>query len=222
MQILREIADWLKEMHIKDITLAGIIYLHRISDNRMTGSACDILRMFKDLCGANAAPNVIFATTMWSRVIEDEESRRETQLKEEYWKWFLDNGSGTARFLNTADSAWNIADSMIKKGRIDTLFVQEDMIRLRGRVNETRAGATLCQTLQKAFTQEMDDFRKLQELAQEQNNVEVVRLLKVRCKVIEEDLRKVETRKIPLVMQILLFFKTSSAYQSQIPPPLES
>jgi len=109
---------------------------------------------------------------------------------------------------------------MIKKGRIDTLFVQEDMIRLRGRVNETRAGATLCQTLQKAFTQEMDDFRKLQELAQEQNNVEVVRLLKVRCKVIEEDLRKVETRKIPLVMQILLFFKTSSAYiKSPRPQP---
>jgi hypothetical protein len=179
----------------------------------MGGSACDILRMFGDFCGVKAAPNIIFATTMWSRVAEDEESQRETQLKKEYWNWFLNNGSGTARFLNTVDSAWSIVDSMIEKGRIDTLLIQEDMIRLQGRVNETRAGATLCQTLQKAFTQEMDDFRKLQELAQEQNNVEVVRLLKVRCKEIEKDLRKtydqVETRKIPLVRQILLFFKTN-------------
>jgi len=200
---------------MKAIKVAGIIYLHRICDNRMSGSSCDILSMFQDFCGANAASNVIFATTMWSRVDEEEGSRREKQLTEEYWKWFLTNGSATARFLNTSGSAWSIADSIIRKHRIDSLQVQDEMVRFQRRVNETQAGITLRKTLQKALINQMYDCRELQEVAREQNNAGLVRDLETRYEEIQEEFRKTnDTTKIPLIRQILLFLMKSRAVSS--------
>jgi hypothetical protein len=202
---------------MKTIKLAGIIYLHRICDTRMCGSSCDILAMFQEFCGADAAPNVILATTMWSRVEEEEGSRREKQLMEEYWKWFLTNGSITARFLNTSESAWSIADSIIQKSRIRSLQVQDEMVRFHRRVNDTQAGTTLCETLRKALTRQMHDCRELQDVAQERNNAELVRELQMRYQKIREDYSRTYDDlprtydKISLVRQILLFLNSTNS-----------
>ncbi len=50
-EILTLIADWLQDSFEDRIFLSGIIYLHRISDIRMSGSSIKNLRMFRKLCG---------------------------------------------------------------------------------------------------------------------------------------------------------------------------
>jgi hypothetical protein len=45
--------------------LLSIMYLRRISDLRMQGSALRRPRMFKQLCGTNNLSSVILATTHW-------------------------------------------------------------------------------------------------------------------------------------------------------------
>ena len=98
-EVLREIASWLTASYAAKIRLSGIIYLHRISDVRMQGSAKRNLFMFKKLCGPNALNNVILATTMWDRVCEAEGLARETELTstDDFWGWMLSQGSKVHR-----------------------------------------------------------------------------------------------------------------------------
>ncbi|KDQ53009.1 hypothetical protein JAAARDRAFT_92711, partial [Jaapia argillacea MUCL 33604] len=112
MEILTMIGDWLRLTYQKNVRLAGILYLHRISDNRMSGSPHKNLHMFGKLCGDTAAQSVILVSTMWDRVGESMAESRETQLIGTYWKGMLDNHAKTARFHNSLDSAWGIIDQV--------------------------------------------------------------------------------------------------------------
>jgi len=46
------------------IRVQGIVYLHRITDNRMSGSPNCNLRVMGDLCGDKGAAGVCLVTTM--------------------------------------------------------------------------------------------------------------------------------------------------------------
>jgi len=58
--------------------------------------------------GSKAMPNVVIATTMWSKVSENEGRKREDELKDMFWKEMMSNGCKTKRFKDTFDSAWDI------------------------------------------------------------------------------------------------------------------
>lgn len=105
--VLYQIARWLKQHHTKNFKLSTIIYLHRISDNRMDGSLLKNLQIFAKLLGPKAMPNVVIATTMWSEVSDDEGMRREHDLQRLLQDMVAD-GCRIQRFNNTRDSAWNI------------------------------------------------------------------------------------------------------------------
>lgn len=82
-----------------EVRLNGIIYLHRITDVRMQGSAKKNLLMFKQLCGPDALKNVVLATTMWSLVNPTDGQAREKELisTPEFWGWMLQKGSRVER-----------------------------------------------------------------------------------------------------------------------------
>ncbi|KAH9214365.1 P-loop containing nucleoside triphosphate hydrolase protein [Leptodontidium sp. 2 PMI_412] len=73
-QITEKILTWLKTSMIEGTRLNGVIYLHRISDTRMAGTALRNNRMFRKLCGADAFKNIILATTFWARSLMPWES----------------------------------------------------------------------------------------------------------------------------------------------------
>lgn len=114
-QILKEIASWLTASYSNSIKLHGIIYLHRITDPRMQGSAKRNLIMFKKLCGVDALKNVVLATTMWERVIEADGVERERQLSvtQDFWGYMLDKGSQIHRHYNDRNSAVRLIESLI-------------------------------------------------------------------------------------------------------------
>ena len=192
------------------IKLAGIVYLHRISDNRMAGTPLKNLNMFANLCGDDAVRNVILTTTMWSRVKAEVGSQREKQLLEKYWKPMLDLGSGMHRFLGTHESAWSIIDVFLKKDQNDTLLLQEEMVDLEKRLSETHAGKTLYSELQKLLADQKDIVRSLQEDAEHQQNEDLARELREEYERIQDQLRRtfdqIQEIKIPLGRRILLIF----------------
>ena len=98
-EVLCEIAAWLTRSYTAQIRLSGIIYLHRISDSRMQGSAKRNLLMFKKLCGPDALKQVTLATTMWDRVSEVEGEARERELTStpDFWGWMVGHGSRVCR-----------------------------------------------------------------------------------------------------------------------------
>jgi hypothetical protein len=92
------------------VALTAVIYLHRISDNRVDAPALQNFQEFEKSCGQ--VPNVTLATTMWSKVQEKIGAPREEQLRTRFWKGIASNGGRIHRFSDTYESAWNIIGNL--------------------------------------------------------------------------------------------------------------
>jgi len=212
-EILKMIASWLEKTYKRKITLAGIIYLHRVSDNRMAGTPLKNLRMFSNLCGKDATGNVILATTMWGLVEEGEGKRRSEQLQAKYWKGMLENGSKIMPFLATFESAWNIVDIIVGKRDLQkqSLLIQQEMVDLHRVLGETQAGIALYNTLQQLLADQREEVRRLRDEANAQHDPQLARALNARYEEIQENLHKtfdqVKEMKVPLGRRILGYFK---------------
>jgi hypothetical protein len=111
----------------KNIKLAGIVYLHRISDNRMSGAALNNLRTFANICGRDAMRGAIFVTTMWGDVKEEVGLRREVELKDIIRKDVMDIQCRMERFTNTSESAWRIIKMAMENSQSGSLLIQQEM-----------------------------------------------------------------------------------------------
>ena len=162
-EVLREIATWLTDSYSNSVKLTGIIYLHRISDVRMQGSAKRNLAMFKKLCGQDALRNVILATTMWDKVSEEDGAKREGQLIEtpEFWGWMKDRGSTVLRHAGDRDSAMRLIQFFIDKTRV-TLDLQDQMVDKGRSLDQTAAGKELQQEFIKQKKKFDEEMRKVQ------------------------------------------------------------
>ncbi|KAF8597193.1 hypothetical protein BDV93DRAFT_399891, partial [Ceratobasidium sp. AG-I] len=65
----------------------GILYVHRITDNRMSGSSLTNLRVFRSFIGAEACKNLVFVTNRWSDPPNPQHERFEADLinKDKYF-----------------------------------------------------------------------------------------------------------------------------------------
>jgi hypothetical protein len=195
----------------KKIKLTGILYLHRITDNRMGGTPLKNLHMFGKLCGDAAMSRVSMVTTMWDQVQDQQVARdRELELKENFWKAMLDLGSKMVRFENNLGSAKIIVDEMVaEKRERETLLLQEELVDLKKRLNETHAGRMLYDTLQKLVDEQRASIDKLMEQIQNQGNPQLIEGLRRERLKIEEDLQSaldgVRELRVPLSRRILLF-----------------
>ena len=97
----------------RKIGLAGLLYFHRISDNRMSGTPLSNLNHFQKLC-ENELQRVILTTTMWDEVDEETGTTRENELKEKYWRTLINGGSSTKRFFNDRKSGIEILRPIIQ------------------------------------------------------------------------------------------------------------
>jgi hypothetical protein len=198
----------------KQFKLAGIIYLHRISDNRMAGTPLRNLRMFGELCGDQAVKKVVLVTTMWDRVQGDTGERREKQLFENYWNGMMKLGASTSRFLNSTDSAWIIINLILEEHANEALLLQEELVDLKRSLNETQAGKTLYSDLQRLLAEQRDTVRSLAEQARDESNPQLARQLDDEYKRIQKDLDKtfteIKSLKIPLGRKLMQLFAKKS------------
>lgn len=133
------IADYLAVAYKQEMKLSGIIYIHPISDNRVTHHATKNLDMFRKLTGEKNLKNVILATSMWDKVSEAEGVRREEELKTKFWKLILAMGARTVRHNDTSESARSIA-SMLFANKPFYLQLQEEMGKDNKALRDTAAG----------------------------------------------------------------------------------
>jgi hypothetical protein len=222
MALLPHVTNSFHVSYKNKIHLAGIIYMHRISDNRMAGSPLKNLRMFGKLCGDNALPNVILATTMWDRVDPSTAMRREEELKRDFWNRMLALGSPVARFGGTFESAWQIIDLVAKKSPVDTLLLQEELVDLKRQLSETQAGIVLYNELQKLLADHKETLRKLREEAASNNDKKLKAELDAEYDVIQKKLQRtfnqISSLKPPFVRRVALLFSKKSRIVSVCPP----
>jgi len=127
-EILRRITIWLQHSCEAEVQLAGVIYLHEISQNRlqMTDTVFDMIYQPDH-------QNVILATTKWKKPETAAERSREEQLTL-YWK-----GPLMPRFTNTPDSAWEIVRLILMKEPLDTVQLQATLATLLDRLPKAKA-----------------------------------------------------------------------------------
>ncbi|QRV92923.1 50S ribosome-binding GTPase [Ceratobasidium sp. AG-Ba] len=102
-EILERIGTFLKLTHNEGQLLNGIIYMHRITDNRVGGVSRRNFRVFRELCGPKALENVLITTNMWHDPPEEAELAREDELKQSdlFFKPVLAKGARMARYIRS-------------------------------------------------------------------------------------------------------------------------
>lgn len=163
MDILDSVAQWLAALHRRGETLAGVIYLHRISDVRFTGAAVRSFNALLAMCGDQALRNVVIVTNMWGKVTPEVGDAREEELADSFFKPAIDKGALFRRHDNTAGSAHGIIQDILGKKQV-TLQIQEEIVDHRKRIEETAAGRELLREIDKQVEKRLRQLRELEKM----------------------------------------------------------
>ncbi|KKA23966.1 hypothetical protein T310_2007 [Rasamsonia emersonii CBS 393.64] len=163
-EILQRIASWLMDRYEENTYLTGVIYLHRISDPRMTESSLRNLTMLRKLCGTRHLSHVILATTMWDKVSEEEGSRREAELVAEgkWWGDMQQRGAIVRRYDNTKKGATALVKELIGIQPF-LLEIQREIGVEKKSLIDTAAGKSVLKTLNDIQKQHEEDLRLVKE-----------------------------------------------------------
>lgn len=198
-EILKELATWLSSSYKEEVYLNGIIYIHRITDVRLGGSAMRNLSMFKKLCGHDALKNVILSTTMWEKVTEEDGATREAELKAklDYWGGMISMGSKVFRHLNTRESAMAMIEHLVDKPDADStvkLEIQVQMVEDKLDLNETSAGREIDGGLTKKlenYQKEITEMREQAAQAHKEHNQQLATLMEEATRKKQEELQEI-------------------------------
>ncbi|KAK4182193.1 hypothetical protein QBC35DRAFT_445564 [Podospora australis] len=149
-EVFQEITEFLSTQHALGIPLRGVLYLHKITDNRVTGSSRTYLGLLEPLLGTEAMNNVILVTTMWYVMrgdLEGQGMRREGELMNDYWRPLIDKGAIVSRFSGSPESAFSIVSKLAAKEPV-VLKLQEETIDSEKGLRKTAAGQNLLQRLE--------------------------------------------------------------------------
>ncbi|KAF9530971.1 P-loop containing nucleoside triphosphate hydrolase protein [Crepidotus variabilis] len=205
LHVLHAISDWLEAKYRKGVCLSGLLYVQRISDNRLAGTAHHNLKMFGKLCGGEeeVGRKVVFVSTMWDKTAEDKGERREVELKK-YWQPMIDLGARTARSNGSRESAQNIILDLLKAQTKyqskNPVLIQEEIVTLNRSLVETEAAQALYTDIQKLLRQHKQTLTSLERAADRVDNPESAAQLQKQREAIESELAKTfeESRKLKI------------------------
>ena len=187
--------------------VAGVIYLHEISQTRMHGTSRRNLVVFSRLCGDSALDKVILATTKWNKVEEGEGAERELDLRGMFWKKMISQGSTMFRFTGTYESAWEIVHHILQPRSLSlSLLIQRELVDLQKLLPETEAGQCLREALEHLLEEQKGIAHRLEGDQNLQRNEELRAKYEANQREIRSTLVQIKNLKIPLGRRIARFF----------------
>ncbi|TFK74165.1 hypothetical protein BDN72DRAFT_956009 [Pluteus cervinus] len=182
--------------------LSGVVYLHRISDNRMGGISTRNFRMFRQLCGDSSLKNVVIATNMWGLVDEDVAEEREAELAghDAFFKPVLEKGAQLARHLNTTGSGHDVLRRIINNNPLP-LRIQRELIDEGIDITKTAAGAELNRELWKQVLKHRQEIKQIQQEMREairMKDEETKRELEQETSRLQHEMRKIQNDSMQL------------------------
>lgn len=153
---MQSILSWLKNSYGEGTRLNGIVYLHRICDPRMPGSAMSNLRMFRSLCGVDNFRNVVLATTFWGTIDERLGASREKELQKnyDYWGQMVEKGSRVVRLTQNRESNLALLMQIAGRNKKMTVDAQREMLAGVSPLETSAARQVLVSTEVKKFERE--------------------------------------------------------------------
>ncbi|KAH9925224.1 uncharacterized protein B0H18DRAFT_933679 [Fomitopsis serialis] len=166
--VLITIASYLAHLYREGIQIRGIAYMHRITDNRMGGTALRNFRMFEAICGQSARQNAIIVLNMWDQVKKDIAEAREKELRESdlFFKPAVTAGTRTMRHWDNRESAIPILENLINQPSV-ALAIQREIVEERKAIHLTAAGLTLLGELAAKEANHVEELRRIREEREE-------------------------------------------------------
>jgi hypothetical protein len=165
-ETLQELAYWLGAAYERDIQLSGIIYLSRITDNRLRGTAHQGLRALKAMCGDLGLHGVVFATTMWDKFAPElvsEAFKRHQELRKRIYEEMGDNGGQIVALTAGVADAVEIVEQIVRRKSRMTLVFQRQLIDEDRPLHKTDVGKVLLATPSNWYAERQDVINKAQE-----------------------------------------------------------
>jgi hypothetical protein len=136
--------------YIKNEDLIGVIYLHKVSDNRFSGSSKRNLRTFKAICGDGYSPRICLATTCWAkkedeRGYEDDDQKHHELIKAK-WEELIANNAMVFEIKDKSEKyPIQILDRILQIGESETrkVCLQLEIAKDKKKIHETSAGKVL-------------------------------------------------------------------------------
>lgn len=129
-EVVQNILQWLQSSDPHHQRLNGLMYFHRIIDPRLTGSARENMRLFKDLCGEENMPNVLLATTFWDQIEASTGNIRENILRtdQQFWAPMVKKGSKVVRVLHDRETKLQLLVNIAKHNQPVLVQAQKEMM----------------------------------------------------------------------------------------------
>ena len=172
--ILQAIASCLADMHEglifhgSKVNLSGVIYMHSITDERISGMMMKNLKMLRLLVGDINMDHCVLVTSRWQLEAEDKARRRESELVETagYWGELLAAGATIARYEDNQRSALEII-TMSKRAEVFIPRLVQEYVLEGKELYQTAAGRAIDeniaqirerhqQALEKSLVEHMD------------------------------------------------------------------
>jgi hypothetical protein len=121
------------------------------------------LQLFVKMVGKECLTNVVFVTTMWRKLNDEdiaEANNRDSELRDEYWADFINMGASATRFEGSQASAEGILSILLGKRDV-VLKVQNELVNARKSLKQTEAGEFLEPTVHQ---QEIEFKARVEEL----------------------------------------------------------
>jgi hypothetical protein len=195
-QILKQISTVLAAQYKLGVNLKGVIYLYRVSDIRHTGGASSALALFTKICGDHAFKNVVLTTTRWDQIPEATGAKRETELRQGFWKHMLTCDASMARYKGDRPSALAIVSKVLKiagKGAV-VLDLQREMVEENKALKDTSAGSFVNDDLRAVRAKHEEELAALEALRRQLVNADS-RKVQSTEEGIEEEKKKVDSTK---------------------------
>ena len=145
-----------------DVKLAGVIYFHRISDERWRRSDTRSFGWLRRICGERTLRNVVLVTNMWGNVNPNLGATREQQLAAEFVRPALDKGARLLRHHDTTESAHRIIRAILDNRRT-TLQVQRELVDEKREFDRTTVGEEITREVDESARKLEQDIEELQD-----------------------------------------------------------
>jgi hypothetical protein len=176
---LSVLATYLSASYANGARIHGVVMLHPISDNRMSGSSLRNINMMKAMCGFESYANFAIATTMWPSKPDYAEkavleSRNAQLLADDSFfgalvtrgaTVFRHNQKGYRSVLNEGNSAKQIVAHLVRQSdmhTLDVLQLQRELVDQGKKLGETTAGIAVAGDLYKLGRAHEHHLRELE------------------------------------------------------------
>jgi len=120
-------AEKLQEISQENLKLTSVLFLHKITDNRLMGSSKRLQRVYEKVYGHEAFGSVVLSTTMWGDLGRESDGvRREGELIHgNFWGKMIRGGTECYRSRNSGSSVRNLANVLVGKKPVETQLQRE-------------------------------------------------------------------------------------------------